>query len=423
MELYRGETVDNAKKLATTFVTDYNGLADATVTVNIPPVNGPHAGNGRYAEVLVDNSRSTYFVHILGINSSQTVGARAVAGYEALAQGEGAIVLNPNATPGLSVSGGATLKVSGAVLVNSKGAGVDQYGVDVDWGIKKYAGTTANNSTLKATLVEVKGGIDVPANFQAYNTGDPNPLFCRATICPDPLRDLPTPTDKNGVNTTNYGAVSYSNGAKATLNPGIYNDIAISTGATVNFNPGIYVLSPKKNNQGLRINGNPVVTGTGVMFYSTGNNYSDKKGYGYWDALDDSTNNQLDGPLPPTYGPDTLPPAPDPGKVIFAGVDLNLNGASVTFTGLQDGNSPFNNILFYQRRRNTNTFQIQANAGQDVNLAGTLYAKWGQFSLAGAGKYDSQFVAGSMDISGQAVVSINNGGKSFGLANQVFLVE
>jgi hypothetical protein len=58
-----------------------------------------------------------------------------------------------------------------------------------------------------------------------------------------------------------------------------------------------------------------------------------------------------------------------------------------------------------------------------ANLTGTAYAKWAAFSLAGQGKYNAQFIVGSMSISGNATVTINARGKNFGKANLVFLVE
>lgn len=427
MDMYRGDTADNAKNAATRFVKEHNGLANATVTVNIPPASGPFAGNYRYVEVLVTNPVSTHLIQVLGISSAQDVNTRAVAGYEANSSGEGAIVLDPEARPGLGVDGGATLVVDGAVIVNSRAAGVDQYGVPVDYGLQQYALVTSNNSTMKARFIQVKGGVDVPANYINFDPNGPNPLFCRGPISPDPLREVPVPTNANGVNPANRGAVTVSNSSPnpTYLDPGIYSDIQITKGAVVIFNPGIYVLSPTGPNMGLRINGDAHVTGLGVMFYVTGSNYSSNNGYGSWDHQDDLDNNFLDGPLPPTNGSWPLPDPPDPdfSKVDFATIDMNITGGTVTMTGLQDPNSPYKDMLFFQRRRNMKTSSIQGKAGQEVNLAGTIYARWARFNLAGEGKYDAQFVVGSMSIAGQAVVTINSTGKTFGRANQVYLVE
>ena len=66
---------------------------------------------------------------------------------------------------------------------------------------------------------------------------------------------------------------------------------------------------------------------------------------------------------------------------------------------------------------------VEALCLNQVNLVGTIYAKWARFHLAGGGRYDSQFVVGSLDIAGQATLTINGTGKNRGTANQIFLVE
>lgn len=427
-DLMRGGNSTSATTAATTFVTTHNGLANATVTVSTPPATGPHAGNVRYAEVVVSVPTSTIFAHILGVSQSQTVAARAVAGYEAVSSGEGAIVLDPYARPGLSTDGSATLLVDGAVVVNSSMAGVDQYGATVDWGSpfsQTYALTASNNATVKARYIQVRGGVDVPANYEPYETGGPNPLYCRATIGPDPLRELPTPTQANVSSITNWAKqapITVPNNTTRTFSPGVYADIQVNNGGTAIFQPGVYIFSPNGPNQGLRMNGDCTVTGNGVMFYFTGDNYLDVSP-GFRDATDDAQA-ALDGPLPPTNA-GSIPAStdPNPNQVRFATMDCNATSASVTLTGLSDSNSPFNGILFYQRRRNATSPRIQGNAGLEVNLGGTIYAKWGKFTVSGGGTYNAQFVVGSLALSGQGTITINANGKSFGRANQVFLVE
>ncbi len=79
-------------------------------------------------------------------------------------------------------------------------------------------------------------------------------------------------------------------------------------------------------------------------------------------------------------------------------------------------------MLFYQRRWNTQSADI--NGGSDTTqLNGTIYAKWARFKLDGSGVYNSQFLVGSLALSGQANITINYAGKNTGKAPQVFLVE
>jgi hypothetical protein len=428
MSLFVGSSPSDAVTAAQTFMQTHYGIAPGDVTVNIPPASGPYAGDARFAEAIVSRTHNNYLIQVVGAPSSQGISARAVAGYEAIASGEGAIVLDPNARPGLSVQGGATMRVKGAVLVNSQFSGLDQYGQTVTWPgyEKQYAMTTSNNSTMQANLFLVRGGVDTVANYTNYDAGGTSPLYCRyPSISPDPLRSMPAPTQANTPSISNWtrqNAVSVSNGQNVTLNPGVYRDIQITQGATVTFNPGVYILSPQQNNEGLRINGSCTVTGTGVMFYLTGDNYLAGGSPGARDTADDAQA-ALDGPLPPTNA-GSIPSSTDPeNNVRFATLDINATSATVTLTGLNDATSPHNGILFFQRRRNMNNAQIQGQAGVNVTLGGAIYAKWARFSLSGGGRYDAQFVVGSMSVSGQATVTILGTGDSFGLANQVFLVE
>jgi hypothetical protein len=424
MRLYRGETNAEAITAANAYVQTYNGLPGAPApTVNIPPLSGPYAGDNRFVEVLVAYPTTNVLMTFLGTAPTQTVGARACAGYQPVGSGEGAIVLDPFARPGLAVQGGATLRVRGSVVVNSKAAGWDQYQAWVDWGLQQYGAATGNNSTVQCSFMQIKGGVDIVANYQNFDPGMGTPLHCRSAIAPDPLRLLPIPTPANVPSITDWTRqppVTVGSGESRIFTPGVYEDIQINQGATATFSPGVYIFTPTQPNQGLRMNGSCTVTGTGVMFYFTGSNYLDVSP-GHWDTLD----GHLDGPLPPTFGPDTLPPPPDPdfSSVRFATMDCNATNANVTLTGLAAPGNPFDGIMFFQRRRNNKDAAIQGNAGVNVLLGGAIYAKWARFKLAGEGRYDATFVVGSIEVSGQAVVTIMGSGKNLGTANLVFLVE
>jgi hypothetical protein len=427
MKLFLERSSPAAVAEATTFVRTHNGLENATVVVNIPPTQGPQAGKAKYVEVFVTLPVEMNFIHILGVDRHQTVGARAVAGYEAAGSGEAVICLEPAARPGLSVQGDAILHVNGTVIVNSRSAGLDQYGDWVDWGQQQYAITTGNNCTFRSQHVQVKGGVDVLANFQNVVPNGRNPLFCRGPIIPDPLRDVPVPNPTNTPSITSWtrqDEVDVGNGETRTLTPGVYEDIQIRSGATVTFSPGVYILSPTKPNQGLRMNGSCTVTGDGVMFYFTGSNYLDVAP-GFWDILDDWLNARLDGPLPPTNGSDVLPAPPDPNfnQVKFATLDANLNSATVNLKGLHDAGGPFNDILFYHRRRNQTVAQFQSHAGSNAWLTGFIYTKWAEFKLAGHSRFDGLFDVRNMSVAGGATVTVNGFGRDFELTGQVFLVE
>jgi Flp pilus assembly protein TadG len=432
MDLYRGASVATAKATATTFIQTYNGLSGATVTLNIPPASGFYSGNSAYCEAIVSIPYTTSFIQVLGVNSGQSVSSRAVAGYEPIAAGEGAMVLRPDVQPGIAMNGNnARLIVNGGITVNSQGGGVDQYGNTVSSSLGGYAfrtqTSTQNPAPVVAQAIQVVGGIDNIDNYRYYdpafspNYYDPNnndrPVFTGAPQAPDPLQSLATPTTSNGVQASYYGkpilanshltsyaspqSVSINNSDTVTFDPGIYTKITID-GGTSTFNSGIYVLGPGLGNgngqQTLSIGNGATVNGSGVMFYNTGSDYQPN---GTPDSSDGST-----------LGTDN--------SANFGSV--SINGGTVTLTPISNAASPFYGMLFYQRRWNTDDFSVGGNSAT-VSLTGTLYDKWGNFTLAGQGQYNAEFIVGSMTVSGNATVTINATGKNQGRVNQVFLVE
>jgi hypothetical protein len=457
LDLMRGKDTSTAASTANTFLTN-NGVNGVTLTlnagssnaVNIPPQSGSYANNSNYAEVILSVSVQTLFIQILGVNASQQVTARAVAGFEPVGNGEGAIVLDPYAYPGIAITNNnARLIVNGTLVVNSQGAGVDQYGNSVGTG-NQPAIKTSNSTTTPAPVVaqdvQVVGGVDNINNIRAYDpaftTGgtpnyyyDPNntdrPLFHTPSVAPDPLVRLETPTTNPSAGSTRVvttgsyvlngqtysatltspGTVSIGNSDTATLSPGIYNDIKI-TGGTVTFNSGIYVLNGNQN-QGLSIGGGATVTGSGVMFYATGSSYDPTKSY-----------SPLSNPPADSYNANTTSNASPPGAPTSTTslTSISINGGTVNLSPVSDSSSPFNGMLIYQARLNTSGLSV-GGSSNSVNLTGTAYARWASFALAGQGQYNAQFIVGSMSVSGNAAVTINASGKNFGKANLVFLVE
>lgn len=450
MDKHRGATDATALASANSFMAGngMNGVslvlnAGSSNALNIPPqdpgnTGSPYKDNANFAEAIVTRQVNTFFMPVLGVNSSQ-ITARAVAGFEPVGAGEGAIVLDPTEAPGLAVtSNNSRLIVKGSVVVNSRGRGLDQYGGNVDGPYAQPAVSTGGPNIepkpIVAADVQVVGGVDTPGNIRAYDaafaaggyyydtTNFDLPFSTGNPIAPDPLLKLLTPTTSNGVRAfypnklgVNQGSpqdISVGNGETVTLVPGIYKTISI-TGGTVTFNPnpgGIFVVGMNRTGNGnsFNINGG-TVTGNGIMIYNTGSNYTPS-------GTPDSTDN--------TSGSDDFqggisrPPPNPPGSM--GGV--TINGGNVTFSPITDVNSPFVGMMFYQRRWNKSSANIAGNSST-LDIRGTLYAKWAKFQLAGTGKFNAQFVVGSMTISGGATVTIDANGKEFGLTNQVFLVE
>jgi Flp pilus assembly protein TadG len=379
-DILNGSTAANAKTTGTTYVQTYNSMSSATVTINIGPATGPYAGNNHYAEAIVNYPYKTSFIQLLGVNKNQSVTARAVAGWEVVASGEGVVTLgqNPQGGKGIQVSGGASLSVNGGILDNATGASA----LDVTGG-----------GTISANQVTVAGGASAgtASNVQSYPSGGgPSPLVDNTGInAPDPLASLAIPTTSNGVINTNYGNVSNSAGSTQTLNPGIYTSIKI-TGGTVTFNPGIYVIEGGQGNTALNITGG-TVTGSGVMFYNTSANYNPATG------IDGSTKSSDFG-------------------------TINISGNGVRLSNLSNPSSPFNGMLIFQDRANSNTISLQGGSGGAV-VTGTTYAPDASLQISGQGSWNSQFIVNQMSITGQGTVAINYAGQNQGLAPQVFLVE
>jgi Flp pilus assembly protein TadG len=425
MDLYRGTSSTTARATATTFVQNYNGLSGATVTVNIPPSSGAYNGTSGFVEAIVSLPYTTSFIQALGVNSSQTVSARAVAGYEPIASGQGAIVLRTDAQPGITLNGNNTrLIVNGGITVNSLGGGVDQYGNTVSSSLGGYAFRTQTSvqspASVAAVAIQVAGGIDTLDNYRVYDNTFPNfydpsnpdrPVFANLqTAAPDPLQSLATPSTSNGVVNTypqylgngQWGTaaspqiVQIGNSDTVTFSPGIYQYIKI-TGGTATFNPGIYVVGAGTGigQRGFAVNGG-TVNGSGVMIYNTGSDYQA-------DGTPDSSDGNTLGTSSASFGA------------------ISVNGGTVNLSPPPTGGT-FAGILFYQRRWNAQDASVGGNSNS-VNLSGTIYDKWGYFTLAGQGQYNAEFVVGTLSISGGAAVTINATGKNQGRVNQVFLVE
>jgi hypothetical protein len=190
------------------------------------------------------------------------------------------------------------------------------------------------------------------------------------------------------VDPTNYGDVTVGNGQTVTLNPGIYSSIKIN-GGTVTLNPGIYVLTGGKTNA-LDITGG-TVTGSSVMFYNTASNYD------------------------PVAGTDT-----GNGSSKFGGINISSGG--VNFSALNNLSSPYNGLVIFQDRSNTHSISIQGGSS-GAQITGTTYAANATLSISGSGNWNTQFIVGAVDVSGQGTLTINYAGQNLGKAPEIFLVE
>ena len=406
--LLRGLGNVKATSDANTLLSNYNvtsgtyAPSSGTGTINIPPVlTASYSGSANYVEAVVSLPLTTYFIQVLpGISQSQSVTAHAVAGYESYSADAGVMVLASTGN-GLTVEGSSTLLIPGNVVVNSSMQPT---------GSKKN--TTAavdvtGASQIKAYAVNIMGGdyVESSSAITNYTTGGPNPVQTGALPTPDPfdngMYQLPTPSTANGVVATTHNNTSISSGT-TTLSPGIYNGgISISRAANVTLNPGIYVLQ----GGGLSIAGNATVNGSGVMFYNTGSNYPST-------GTNPTDNSDLSTVDP--YNQNPLAEAPGDGGVSIG------NSVTVNVTPYNSSGSPFNGILIYQRRANTQKISM---SGSFSGLTGLIYAKWAEVDISASAANGAQIIANNIDISGSATITIKYSNTSKGPVPAVYLVD
>jgi hypothetical protein len=398
MDLLVGRSHATATATATAFVKEYNGLEGATVTVNIPPASGPHAGNSQFVEVIVSNDVEMGFIQVLGLGATQTLKDRAVGGWEGVAVAAGVIALDRDARPGLDLTGNGSLIVNGTVLVNSDGGGMTEDGLPIDNGSGGSAITTSGNGVLYARDVTSVGGVSDSSMIKNYDSSNSeSPLQTGWVVQPDPYQYLPPPTTANGAIATHFGAVNLSGKENVTLSPGVYTSIETSANVNVTLEPGIYII----DGGGISMSGNSVLSGNGVMVYNTGSDYNVNTG------------------LPDSDDGANAPPAS--GDATFGGVSITGN-AALNLTAYSNSSSPFDGMVFYQRRLNTQPLKLAGNGASDV-LTGTVYAKWAPLDLSGNGEFNAQFVVQRVDITGNGDLTLNVSGQNLARSDQVFLVE
>ena len=397
MELLRGRSNGQAAGAATVFVQQYNGMGNATVAVSIPPATGAHAGNVNYAEVVVSNQVPTRLVQMLGGPTMRTVTARAVAGWEAVNIDGLIMALDANARPGINLVGNGSLSVNGTVVDNSNGGGLTENGQPINNGNTGYAINATGNGKLKALNVQSVGGVNDPSKVTNYSGSPQSPLHTGVPPQSDPFEFLSPPTTATGAVATNYGTIKLSGNESVTLYPGVYNSISASANVTVTMQPGIYVIK----GGGISLSGNATVSGSGVMIYNTGSDYNVNTG------MPDAT----DGSNPP----------PASGNPTFGALSITGNG-SLNLTSYNNPASPYDGLLFYQRRLNTQTVDLSGNATVDT-MRGTVYAKWAELNLSGNGTMNTQFAVDRLNFTGNGDLTLVNVGQHFADSNRVFLVE
>lgn len=238
-----------------------NGSNGVTVAVNPSgtatpsPLYGPYVGQAGYLEVLITQTKPTFFMKVLHW-SSVPVSAHAVA-----AQGR-----NPNCIYLLATSG-TSLSMSNAGKLSAPACGI------LDDSSSSTAISVVGGASLAVSTIGMVGG-------DATNNGGTITPAAVSGIAPfsDPLAYLAPPaytaSSCGSDPLTHYGngGSSYSVGpgsAYSTTQSGnlvCYSSLTLGVNAdTVTLNPGIYVITGA-----MTFASGTVLGGTGVTFYLTG---------------------------------------------------------------------------------------------------------------------------------------------------------
>ena len=211
------------------------------------------------------------------------------------------IVLDPTAGGALSLSGNASLKLSGGIYVDSSSSS---------------ALSASGNASVKASVADVHGGVQRSGNASF----SPAPVAGAGAVT-DPFASLALPAISG---LTNYGSENLSGNASATIKPGIYTQINASGNGTLTLSSGIYIIE----GGGFTVSGNASVTGSGVTIINAGSKYPTSGGTYGAITLSGNGSYRLS---PPTTGPYA-------GIVIFQSRDnskaITLSGNSAGMTGI-----------------------------------------------------------------------------------------
>jgi hypothetical protein len=344
-----------------------HGISSQSVSVNIPPTSGPHAGDASYVEVLIGTTRPSIFAGIMSI-ASWPVSARAVAtDFDAAGGSFSVLALEPLLCDAMLLSGNGSITAFGNIQVNSEcsnGAmrrqGNGDITVDVDSGACNVVGDIQDGGG--------QGVIDCVQNEGAPYVEDPLADLPDAALPALPTNavqvsgSLPVPAGCPGAtNEATYASPAVcqfpSNYAGTTwrLYPGLYPGGLKLQGGTFYLEPGIYYLG----------GGGLDITGTGTQTISV-----DPNGTGAGGAAG--------GVM---FYNTEIPGAPA-GPII-----LNGASAAIDVLPLDDPSSSFAGLVIYQDRA------INIDPGDDVTIngsasdmdvRGTIYVPAGEVKVNGS---------------------------------------
>lgn len=307
-----------------------NGFDNAsgnTVTVNIPPTAGEHAGDPDFVEVVVSAEPTTFFIHVLTPGGS--VQGRGVAGRQIYPEPYALVVLDPDDCRAFTQSGNSGLVITdGSMMVNS------------DCTLEALRKTGSGDLLLDDGFT-----IDLNGGYTEIGTGtiSPSPQTVNWTL-DDPLAGLTPPAlgpPAPGSPGTAESPETWTHGGSLpdlTLWPGTYyGGFSSNCVCTITLRPGVYIMA----GGGFYKAGQAAFVGDDVTIYVTEN----------------PTNPTGDG-------------APKPIDLQGSGV-LDLSPPT---------SGPYQGITLWQDAAISDTFSIQG--GVDL-VSGVIYAPGAELAIGG----------------------------------------
>ncbi len=344
------------------YLDDASGLTapnTSRVTVRVPPVSGPFAGQRNHAEVIIEYYQPRYFSTVFG-SGELKITARAVSRGAWAPVDDGILVLDLDDREALKINGGGANDVD-AIMG----------GADVIVNSSDPAGTTVvgNADLTSMTGYNLTGGFSLSGG--GTMTG---PVTTDVPPTPDPLRLLPPP-DPSTLPVQN-GQWNFAGQKNVVLEPGVYpNGIKIAGQSQITMLSGIYYV----------YGGFEVAGKGGVDEEFTGSVTTDVDGDGFHDLNE--------GVL--IYS--------DPGTNTSNDIKIGGNG-SVTIWPMRTG--PYAGISIWQERNSNVTVSITGNA--NMNITGTTYAANAPVDINGNGAVTigSQYISRTLTIGGNGAVNI-----------------
>lgn len=223
-----------------------SGLPGITLTVQHPPLSGPHAGDTNAVAVLAERIQPVFFGSLFRV-SDVKVTARSVARVNSTAEAC-LLALSQTSDKAISITGSATVRLDCGIASNSSAS-------DAAY----FSGASDTTSTGVTSVGDI-----YQSNGAKLDTGDGR-LLSNAPSVTDPYgpegRDVKIPT-----NPKNCAAKQLKVNSDTALSPGRYCGGISFNGGTTTFQPGVYIIDGGT----FKTNGNAALVGEGVTFVLTG---------------------------------------------------------------------------------------------------------------------------------------------------------